>query len=352
MAVSTGSKMFALVVLSVIGGVLFVLMRYDGSADAEVSASGEPITVEIPEGASADDVGAILVDAGVLDSTLTFQAVTRVDPRASQIQPGTYELHAGMETGEILERLTQRVAVEVFRVTIPEGLTVQQTIERIADADDSPFTTEELREALAGVALPAWVPNELPDDAEPFEGLLSPDTYEFRADVTAQDLLNQLVTATADHLQALGVDTDQMYETLTIASLVEREVRVADERATVSSVIHNRLDDGQRLQIDATVLYAKGEAGTRVLFSDTDVDSPWNTYQVEGLPPTPIAAPGRAAIEAAAEPADTNFMFYVVCDFDTGEHAFARKFDQHQRNQARYREIRDAQGGSYCDEAA
>jgi UPF0755 protein len=120
----------------------------------------------------------------------------------------------------------------------------------------------------------------------------------------------------------------------------------------VSSVIHNRLAEDQRLQIDATVLYAKGEAGTRVLTSDTDVDSPWNTYENTGLPPTPIAAPGRAAIEAAADPADTEFMFYVVCDFDTGQHAFARNFDQHQQNQARYREIRDAQAGSYCDDAA
>lgn len=351
MAVSTASKMFALVVLSIIAGVLFVLMRYDGSGSA-AAEEGELITVEIPEGAAADQVGEILVDAGVLDSALTFQAVTRVDERASQIQPGTYELRAGMDTGEILERLTQSQAVPVFNLTIPEGLTVEQTLERIADAEDSPFDAEELREALAGVALPAWVPAELPDDAEPFEGLLSPNTYEFRADITAQDLLNELVSQTDNHLQTVGVDEDEMYDTLIIASLIEREVRVADEQRTVSSVIHNRLAEDQRLQIDATVLYAKGEAGTRVLTSDTDVDSPWNTYENTGLPPTPIAAPGRAAIEAAADPADTEFMFYVVCDFDTGQHAFARNFDQHQQNQARYREIRDAQTGSYCDEAA
>jgi UPF0755 protein len=352
MAVSTASKMFALVVLSIIGGILFVLLRYDGGGTAGTEPEGEVVTVEIPQGAAADDVGDILADAGVLDSALAFQAVTRVDARASQIQPGTYQLRVGMDTGDILDRLTQGAAVEIFTVTIPEGLTVKQTLERIADAEESPFTVEELREALAGVALPAWVPTDLPEDAEPFEGLLAPNTYEFREDVNAQDMLNQLVAETDSLLQQLGVDEGRRYEALILASLIEREVRVPEERPTVASVIRNRLADNERLQIDATVLYAKGEAGTRVLNRDTDVNSPWNTYQVAGLPPTPIAAPGEAAMSAAVQPADTDFRFYVVCDFDTGKHAFAKTFEQHQRNQARYREIRDAQTGSYCDEAA
>jgi UPF0755 protein len=351
MAVSTASKMFALVLLSVIGGVLFVLMRYDGSTgDAE--AVGEVITVEIPEGATANDVGEILTDAGVLDSPLTFQAVTRVDARAGQIQPGTYELPAGMETGEILDRLTEGNAVPVFQVTIPEGLTVDQTLERIADAEGSPFTAEELRDALAGVTLPAWVPNDLPEKAEPFEGLLAPDTYEFRVDVNPQDLLNRLVAETDSHMEGLNIAEGEIYDTLIVASLVEREVRVPEERGTVASVIYNRLDNDQRLEIDATVQYAHGQTGTRVLNTDTEVESPWNTYRVSGLPPTPIAAPGEASLDAAANPADTEFRFYVVCDFDTGEHAFAREFEQHQQNAARYREIREAQTGSFCDEAA
>ena len=350
MAVSTGSKMFALLLLSVIGGVLFVLMRYDGAA-GDQAAQGEPITVTIPEGAAADQVGEILVEEGVLDSALTFQAVTRVDERASQIQPGTYELRAGMDTGEILERLTQSSTSPVFRVTIPEGLTVDQTLRRIADADDSPFSADELREELAGVALPQWVPEDLPDEAEPFEGLLSPNTYEFRTDISAQEMLNELVSETDDDLQTVGVDGDEMYDTLIIASLIEREVRVPEEQRTVSSVIANRLADDQTLNIDAAVRYANALAGGEPEV-DTDIDSPWNTYRVRGLPPTPIAAPGRAALEAAADPADTNFVYYVVCDVESGAHAFTRTLEQHNRNVARYREIAGEQTGSYCDEAA
>jgi UPF0755 protein len=342
---------FGLVMLSFMGGLLYVLLQTgDGSAQ---SASADVVTVEIPEGAAAADVGDILVEAGVVDNALSFQVKVRTDPRAQQIQPGTYELQAGMSNDEILSRLTESTNPgEVFLVTLPEGLTVNQTLKRIAEADESPFTEKQLRKALAGVALPSWVPAELPKDAEPFEGLLAPNTYEFRADVNAQELLNLLVTETDAHLRVLGVPEGRFYRILTIASLIEREVRVPEEQPTVSSVIANRLEIDQALQIDATVLYAKGEAGTRVLTSDTGIESPWNTYEVTGLPPTPIAAPGRAALEAAAEPAKTEFLYYVVCDFDTGEHAFSETFEQQQRNAARYREIRDAQSGSYCDEAA
>lgn len=350
MALSTGSKVFSLVMLAIMGGVLYVLLRA-GTGDAPQEA-GAPVTVEIPEGAAAQQVGDILTDAGVVDNALSFQVKVRTDPRAANIQPGTYELRQGMTNDQILDRLTETVEFSAFTVTIPEGLTVEQTLQRIADAEDSPFRVRQLRRALAGVALPSWVPDDLPDDAEPFEGLLAPDTYEFRTDVGAQDLLGRLVTETVDNLEALDIRERDYYETLIIASLIEREVRVADEQRTVSSVIENRLEAGQPLQLDATVLYAKGEAGTRVLTDDTDVDSPWNTYEITGLPPTPIAAPGQSALEAAANPADTEFVFYVVCDFDTGEHAFARTLDQHNRNVAQYRRIRDQQGGSYCDDAA
>jgi UPF0755 protein len=351
MALSTGSKVFGLVTLSILGGLVYSLLQVgSGSGD---DGTGEVVSVEIPEGIAAAQVGDILVDAGVVDNALSFQVKVRTDPRAEQIQPGTYELRKGMDNDAILDELTEEgEVVEAFTVTIPEGLTVQQTVKRIADADGSPYRVRQLRRALAGVALPAWVPDDLPEDAEPFEGLLAPDTYEFRVDLNPQELLNRLVVETDDRLRSLDIRRRRFYRTLTIGSLIEREVRVPEERATVSSVISNRLDADQALQIDATVQYANGEAGTRVLIRDTDVDSPWNTYENTGLPPTPIAAPGMAALEAAANPADTDFTFYVVCDFDTGAHAFTDNFDDHQRNVTRYRRIREAQTGSYCAEAA
>ncbi|HEX6256833.1 MAG TPA: endolytic transglycosylase MltG [Euzebyales bacterium] len=351
MTLSTGSKVFGLVMLAMLGGLAYGLMQFDDAGDA--GATGEVVTVEIPEGVAAEQVGDILVDAGVVDNPLSFQVKVRTDARAAQIQPGTYDLQVGMSNDAILDRLTEQVdVVEAFTVVIPEGLTVQQTLRAIADADGSPFKVGQLRKALAGVALPAWVPAELPQKAEPFEGLLAPNTYEFRVDINAQELLNQLVVETDTHLRDLGIPQRRFYRTLTIASLIEREVRVPDEQPLVSSVITNRLRIDEPLGIDATLQYAQGETGTRVLTSDTEINSPWNTYRTIGLPPTPIAGPGQAALDAAANPADTNFIFYVVCDFDTGEHAFTDNLTDHNRNVAQYRRIRDAQGGSYCNDAA
>ncbi|HSJ46246.1 MAG TPA: endolytic transglycosylase MltG [Euzebyales bacterium] len=349
MALSTGSKVFGLLTLSIMGGLVYSLLQF-GSGDGD-DGTGDVVSVEIPEGVAAAEVGDILVDAGVVDNALSFQVKVRTDPRAEQIQPGTYELHTGMDNDAILDALTDEgEVVETSTVTIPEGLTVQQTLKRIADA--SPYRVKQLRRALAGVALPAWVPNDLPKDAEPFEGLLAPDTYEFRVDLNPQELLNRLVVETDDRMRSLDIRQRRFYRTLIIGSLIEREVRVPKERVTVSSVIQNRLDADRALQIDATVQYARGEAGTRVLTRDTDVRSPWNTYENVGLPPTPIAAPGMAALDAAANPADTDFTFYVVCDFDTGAHAFTDNFDDHRRNAARYRRLRAAQKGSYCADAA
>lgn len=344
---SIGSKVFGLLLLSVVAGVLFVLLTLD--AESGPAELGDPVTVVVPEAATAQDVADILEREGVISNARVFSFALSGDDRATRLQPGTFELREGMGTDEILDVLTTSDSAPGFAVTIPEGLTVDGTIEAIASAEDSPYAVDELREALAGVALPAWVPLELPDAAEPFEGLLAPDTYEFRVDTPAQEVLGELVSLTEQRLTELGIDEDAFYDTLTIASLIEREVRVPEERPLVSSVIANRLEAERALQLDASTLYATALEGEEVL--DTDVESPWNTYQTTGLPPTPIAAPGVAALEAAAEPADTEFVYYVVCDTATGEHAFTTSLDAHNANRQRYFAIRD-DGGRFCDEAA
>jgi UPF0755 protein len=232
----------------------------------------------------------------------------------------------------------------VFTATIPEGLTVDQTLQRLADAEGSPFSVEELRAALPSVPLPAWVSvDRLPAGAQPYEGLLFPSTYEFRADAGPVAALTRLVEQTDAVMSEITPPANlDLYQTLTMASLVEREARIKDEQPLVSAVMHNRLAEPMRLQIDATVLYALGGHKDRVLEEDLQIDSPWNTYRYEGLPPTPISGAGEAAIRAAAAPAQEDFLYYVVSNPDTGAHAFAATIEEHNANVAQYRQVQPA----------
>lgn len=347
---SRSSLAFLLFLVLAAAAFLYGLNEFNQRDDDGVAA-GQPVTVVIPEGTSAAGVGEILAEAGVVESSLTFRGVAGLDERASQIQAGEYELRTGMNADDVLEILTSGVgAPDTFTVTIPEGLTVEPTLARIADAEDSPFTVEELEEALLGVAVPEWVPvDDLPEGAQIYEGLLFPLTYEFFVNENAQEVLATLVAETDEVLS--GIEPPEgltRYDVLIVASMIEREVRVPDERPVVASVIYNRLDAPMRLQIDATVQYAQGETGEQVLFEDLEIDSEWNTYETDGLPPTPIAAPGQAAIDAAANPADTEFLYYVVCDIEAGEHVFAESNAAHNANVAQFRRIRE-EGGSFCD---
>jgi UPF0755 protein len=339
--VSGSSKAF-LVVLVVLGmavGAAFAFLN-NGLGGGDTFAEGETVVFEVPEGMSTSQMAQELEEEGVIRSALAFRLAARDDERSSRIQPGTYELVSGMSAEEILEVVSTRPeGAEVFRVTIPEGWTTDQILDRLADASPR-HSREDFDEGIRGVALPDWVP-DLPEEADAFEGLLFPDTYDFVVDADPQQILARLLEQTEAVLDQVELPADfDRYEVLILASLVERETRVREEQRTVASVLHNRLDLPMRLQIDATVQYARGEHTDRVLFSDLEIDSPWNTYQHDGLPPTPISNAGRAAIQAAADPEDTSYLFYVVDDIAAGTHVFAETLEEHNRNVAEFRRRR------------
>ena len=336
-----------LVVGVIIGGCSVAVTRLIGGPQL---ADG-PVTVVVEEGMSANSVAALLEERGVIRNANVFKLQARVDDRASQIRPGSYELEPGSSYDEIISALTEKPSeAPTFTVTIPEGLTVDQTIARLAEAKGSPYSRKELRKALGAVALPSWVPSDLPEGAHPFEGVLFPSTYQLLKDAPAPDAIGKLVEQTEIVMERNNVPPAQRYKTLIEASLIEREARVRDEQPIIASVINNRVDQGMRLQIDATVVYAKyrqtGEIVNSVLTSDLEIDSPWNTYLIDGLPPTPISGSGESAIAAAANPEKTDYLYYVVSDRETGEHAFAETLEEHNANVARYRELRaEEQGG-------
>jgi UPF0755 protein len=362
-AMSTGSKIFLVVLALLVAGVGGALWWVNDQLQGE-PGEGEPVSVEITSGANAGAIGEFLEERGVVKNATAFRYIAKTRNLDRNLMAGGYELETGMSVDEAIDVFLAGPSLpDEIRFTVQEGLAVELVLDRLDEAfeaydrDDFRAVLDERLEANENreglLRLPEWVPPlqeilALAEDVrEPYEGLLFPQTYAVFDDATPLDILQKMVDEleeTVDSIPAeqreaaeeLGFDT---YETLILASLIERETRVDEERPQVAGVIHNRFEEGMLLQIDATVLYARGEHTERVLTADTEVDNIYNTYVYEGLPPTPISNMGRAAIAAAFEPADVPHRYYVVkapeCD---GTHAFAETLDEHNANVRRFRE--------------
>lgn len=345
-------KLIAIGAAIVLGGVLVVagasyLGRTVGDAigpgqvgEAPVDVEpGEPVTIEIEPGATGQDIGAILAAQGVVRSALEFEVAVRNAEVAGSLQAGTYELVTLMDPAVVVAELVAGPSPSVYRVTVVEGLRVTEILTRLAET--TPHTYQDYESALLDGSVSTSLV-EMPDEPTltDWEGLLFPDTYEFSLSAAPEAILQRMASTMEQRVNSIDWTTWEalgysVYEGIVLASLIETEVRVDEERPVVSSVIHNRLAEGMRLDIDATVLYALGTRN--VAEFDREVDSPYNTYVVTGLPPTPIASPGNSSLEAAAAPDDTPFFFYVLSD-NQGNHAFAETLDEHNANVAQARE--------------
>lgn len=281
-------------------------------------------TVVIDKGAGVEDIAATLFAGGVIEDRFLFAAGARFTGRGRVMRAGEYRFEPGVSIDQAIALLARGKTVR-RKITVAEGLTVREVLDLVG-AD----------EGLIG---------ELPRDVA--EGALLPETYLFSLGDSRAALIGRMsrsMTATLRSLwngRALGLALASPQEALVLASIIERETGLASERARISAVFHNRLRRGMRLQSDPTVAYALTRGGTPLdrplARSDLRIDSPYNTYRVAGLPPTPIANPGRASIEAALHPARTDELYFVADG--TGGHAFARSFSEHLKNVARWRRI-------------
>ena len=346
------SKVVLAVGMVVLAGVLVVggasyLGRTVGDALGPSEASegprnieaGQDVTIEIPPGSSGQDIGAILASQGVVRSALEFEVAVRNVDAAASLQAGTYAMTTLMDPAEVVAILVTGPLPDVYRLTVIEGLRITEILTALSESTPHSYADYERVLLEGGVSTSV---REMPDEPtlQDWEGLLFPDTYEFSVSSPPESILQRMASTMEQRVdsidwsgwEALGYTP---YEGIVLASLIETEVLLDDERPTVSSVIHNRLAAEMPLDIDATVLYA---LDTRdVALFNRDVDSPYNTYRVQGLPPTPIASPGRASLEAAAAPTDTPFFFYVLSDLE-GRHAFAETLEEHNANVAQARE--------------
>ncbi len=289
----------------------------------------EARNVVVPSGSGMAAITDLLESEGVIEKPLWFRIGARLNEQDRSLKAGEYALEPGMSPNAVLALLESGKVVQ-RKVTVVEGTTVHEILEIL-----------RATEGLSG---------ELPD-AMPDEGSLLPDTYFFQKGTTRAQMLERMQLAmiqTMDELwptRAEDLPIATREEALILASIVEKETGVAEERPQVASVFVNRLRRGMRLQSDPTVIYGltegKGPLGRQLLRSDWEHESPYNTYVIAGLPPGPIANPGHAAIEAVLQPDETPYLYFVADG--SGGHAFARTLDEHNRNVAHWRRVRDQQ---------
>ena len=292
-----------------------------------------PQTVLIEEGSSVSDISTQLQSNGVIGDKLVvgfndliFRLGVRAHRAQTSLKAGEYLFKPGMSMYEVMDTIRSGKGI-LHKVSIPEGLTVFQVFQRLRD-----------NEILEG---------DLPEEL-PAEGSLMPDTYPFQRGTTRLEVLQRMEKAQKEFLASVwkrkidGLPISTPEEMVILASIVEKETGRADERPRVASVFINRLNRGMKLQSDPTIIYGlfggEGKPKGRPIYrSDIDKATPYNTYTIPALPPGPIANPGRAALEAVANPSRTEDLFFVANG--TGGHVFAKTLEDHNRNVARWREI-------------
>jgi UPF0755 protein len=320
--------LFTLLVFVVIaGGVMLYMGKREFDAPGPSTA---PATVLIKPNTGVQEIADLLERRGLVSNSQVFWVGVTAYRNDGQLKAGEYAVSAGASMRDIMELLKSGKSVQ-YKLTIPEGLTVEQAFDRIAR-----------NEILTG-NMPA---------ALPVEGGLAADTIPFTRGATRQEMVDKLVADQSKLVNEIwsrrssDLPLADVNEFVTLASIVEKETGRADERSRVAAVFVNRLNKGMRLQSDPTIIYGlfggKGKPADRPIYqSDIDKPTPYNTYHIDGLPPTPIANPGRAALEAVANPSKTDDLYFVADG--SGGHVFAATLEEHNENVQRYREYQKKQ---------
>jgi UPF0755 protein len=344
--VSVVLQSFAIVVLT-LGGVLYLGYSLASRfADSPETVSARTVVFTIPAGATTADIGRDLKELKLIQSEVLFEVLVARRDLDGQLRQGAFMLRPNMSLDEILDTFRQAAVVEQT-ITFPEGWRLEEMASRIGgqtDIDQAEFLQIATEESSSFAGDFSFI--EMLPPGHSLEGYLFPDTYQVDSGTTARDLVRrmlqrfeQVVDASLRSAAAeAGLD---VHELITLASIIEREAMRDDERALISGVFHNRLAQGVLLQADPTVQYVLGQDGSGgrwwkrdINRSDLQTPSKYNTYVTGGLPPGPIAAPGLKSITAAANPANTSYLFFVARG--DGSHEFARTNEEHEVNMKRY----------------
>jgi len=320
--VVAGNAIFtALVLISVVVGAGLYVGRQRFEAPGPLTADK---IVNIPRGLGIREIADLLQREGVIDQPLVFIGGVLVLKARGDLKSGEYQFAKGASLADVVTTIVENKVVQ-HALTIPEGLTSEQIVAKLLETDTLSGQIKEI----------------------PREGTLLPETYKFTRGMSREQIIQRMQQAHRHLLQEvwehrmpdLPVRTPE--QLVILASIVEKETGKADERSRVASVFVNRLKSKMRLQSDPTIIYGltggKGSLGRPIMKSEIEQPTPYNTYVIDGLPPGPIANPGRASLEAAANPARTKDLYFVADG--TGGHIFSETYEQHQKNVARLRAL-------------
>lgn len=320
--------------LVIIIAVFFMGQSYLASRPVTLA---ESVAITIPDGSGTKAIAGILRDNGVIRSEGAFVRYVKKNGLGQDLRSGTYTFNGEQSLADVCAALQKgRGNATEVRVTIPEGLTVEQTAEIFAEkglVDKEAFINYTLNGDFPYDYLPAK------GTPERLEGFLFPDTYQISTSWDEEDIVKMLLrqfdkVMTEEWREKAKEDGRSIYEVVTLASIVEREAKVAGDRPIIAGVFLNRLDIGMKLESCATVQYALGEVKPVLLYKDLEIDSPYNTYKNQGLPPTPIAAPGKASLEAALYPTESDYLFFLAKP--DGSHYFSKTLAEHNAAKNKY----------------
>ena len=325
-------KVTAPILLLVIAGAAIGIQEMRRYPDRVDSANADTHIISVSAGESFRATALKLQDLGLVQSPLKFRLFARFSGAHRKIKAGEYQLYGTMTPRQILATLVEG-KVLLYRVTIPEGYTLRQIAQAVAEAGFGDA------DAFYRLATDPAVAQAEDVDAQTLEGYLFPDTYYFPRDFAQIKIITAMIQRFRDAIsdawraraEELGLT---LHEVVTLASIIEKETGVPEERPLIASVFHNRLRKGMRLETDPTVIYGIENFDGNLTRKHLRTPTPYNTYVIKGLPPGPIASPGHAALEAALYPADTDYLFFVARKDHT--HQFSNTLQEHQKAVRKY----------------
>lgn len=318
-----------LAVLILIGFMVFSAYLNSGAKAMDPNDT-QTVSIVIPQGTGTGGIASILVENNIINDVTAFKLQSKTKGYDGKYKAGEYSLSPSMSMIEIMDSLVEG-KVNSARFTIPEGYDIKKITDRLSEM--GLVNAEAFAAEIETGAFDYKFLKDAPAGENRLEGYLYPETYDVFTTANEHDIIDRMLkqfdSLFKEKYYERAEELDlSINEVMTIASLIERETRVSKERELVSSVIQNRMNSGMPLQIDATVQYALGAQKDRLSYDDLKIDSPYNTYQIKGLPPGPICSPSIDSVEAALYPAETDYLYYVLNPSLDGTHSFSSNYNQ------------------------